>query len=283
MVYLLGLLAAFCFAFGLVLQQRGTLQTSASEGDPRFLAEVVRKPVWLIGGVLVICGWILQAAALNYGSLVVVQSLMALSLVFALPLGARFTGQHIGRRSIIGAVTTLVGIVLLVALGQPQGGISQPATTAWIASGLVVLVLLTLLVFIGRSKRGVMAAVLFATAAGLCFAFQAAVTKVFVGELGNGLAAVFSNWYVYALIVSALLGFGLQQSALKSGFLAPAMGALNAATLAMSVILGVSVFEETLSQGQGRLSPAIAGLAVAIVGVLILASSQAGLSEPADE
>ena len=283
MVYFLGLLAAFCFAFGLVLQQRGTLQTSASEGDPRFLAEVVRKPVWLLGGVLVICGWILQAAALNYGSLVVVQSLMALSLVFALPLGVRFTGQHIGRRSIIGAVTTLVGIVLLVALGQPQGGISQPATTAWIASGLVVLVLLTLLVFIGRRKRGVMAAVLFATAAGLCFAFQAAVTKVFVGELGNGLAAVFSNWYVYALIVSALLGFGLQQSALKSGFLAPAMGALNAATLAMSVILGVSVFEETLSQGQGRLSPAIAGLAVAIVGVLILASSQAGLSEPADE
>jgi drug/metabolite transporter (DMT)-like permease len=137
--YLLGLLAAFSFAFGLVLQQRGTLQTTAPEGDPRFLAEVVRKPVWLIGGLLVIVGWILQAWALDYGSLVVVQSLMALSLVFALPLGVRFTGQHVGRRSIIGALTTLVGIVLLVAVGQPQGGISQPSSTAWITAGLIIL------------------------------------------------------------------------------------------------------------------------------------------------
>lgn len=271
MEYLLGLLAAFSFAFGLVLQQRGTLETTAPEGDPRFLAEVVRKPVWLLGGALVIVGWILQAAALNYGSLVVVQSLMALSLVFALPLGARFTGQHIGRRSIIGALTTLVGIILLVAVGQPQGGISQPATSAWITSGLIILVLIVLLVGVGRRRRGAIAAALFAAAAGICFAFQAALTKVFVGELGNGASAVFSSWYVYGLIASAVLGFGLQQSALKSGFLAPAMGALNVATLVVSVILGVTLFQEALSQGQGRLSPAVIGLVIAVVGVLILA------------
>ena len=283
MVYLLGLLAAFSFAFGLVLQQRGTLETTAPEGDPRFMAEAVRKPVWLIGGALVIVGWILQAAALNYGSLVVVQSLMALSLVFALPLGVRFTAQRVGRRSIIGALITLVGIVLLVAVGQPQGGISSPSSTAWIASGLIILVLIVLVVAIGRRRRGPAAAVLFATAAGFCFAFQAAVTKVFVGELGNGAGAVFSNWYIYALVASAALGFGLQQSALKSGFLAPAMAALNAATLAVSVILGVAIFQETLSQGHGRLSPAVVGLAIAIVGVIILASSQPGQSEAAKE
>ena len=271
MEYLLGLLAAFSFAFGLVLQQRGTLQTTAPEGDPRFMAEVIRKPVWLLGGVLVIVGWILQAWALDYGSLVVVQSLMALSLVFALPLGVRFTGQHVGRRSIIGALVTLVGIVLLVAVGQPQGGIAQPSSTAWITSGLIILVMIVLVVVIGRRRRGPVAAVMFATAAGFCFAFQAAVTKVFVGELGNGVGAAFSSWYVYALILSAILGFGLQQSALKSGFLAPAMAALNAATLAVSVILGVAIFQETLSQGRGRLSPAAVGLTVAIVGVIVLA------------
>ncbi len=35
--YLLALLSAFSFALGTVLQQRGTLQTTAEEGDPRFL------------------------------------------------------------------------------------------------------------------------------------------------------------------------------------------------------------------------------------------------------
>ena len=103
MVYLFGLLSALMFALGLVLQQRGTLQTAAAEGDPRFLREIIRKPVWLAGCVLLFCGWLLQAAALSHGSLTLVQSLQALSLVFALPLGARFTGQRVGRRAIIGA------------------------------------------------------------------------------------------------------------------------------------------------------------------------------------
>lgn len=278
MVYVLGLLAALSFALGLVLQQRGTLQTTAPEGDPRFLAEIVRKPVWLIGGVLVLVGWVLQAAALNYGSLVLVQSLMALSLVFALPLGVRFTGQRVGRRAVIGAVTTLVGIVLLVAIGQPQGGISEPAAAAWWISGLTIAVLVVLLAWMARRRRGAVAAALFAASAGTCFAFQAAVTKVFVTELSSG-GGIFSSWPVYVLIISAVVGFVLQQSALKTGFLAPAMGALNAATLAVSVILGVTVFQEALSAGRGRLSPAIIGLVIAIIGVLLLASQPPAPSE----
>ena len=200
MVYLLGLLAAFSFALGLVLQQRGTLQTTAPEGDPRFLAEIVRKPVWLLGGFLVIGGWILQAAALNVGSLVLVQALMALSLVFALPLGARLTGQHVGRRSVIGATTTLAGIVILVAIGQPQGGIAEPEAAAWWISGIVVVVLIVLFTWLAYRRRGPLSAALFAAAAGTCFAFQAAVTKVFVSELGNGLGAIFSSWPVYVLV-----------------------------------------------------------------------------------
>src|SRR5512135_670328 len=100
--YLLALLAALSFALGSVLQQKGTLETKAGEGDPNFLKEILRKPVWLIGGSLQIAGWVLQAAALNEGSLAVVQSLCALSLVFALPLGRRITNQQVGRRSIIG-------------------------------------------------------------------------------------------------------------------------------------------------------------------------------------
>jgi drug/metabolite transporter (DMT)-like permease len=273
-VYVLALLSAFAFALGTVLQQRGTLQTSAAEGDPRFLAEIIRKPVWLLGGSLQACGWVLQAAALDRGSLALVQSLCALSLVFALPLGVCLTGQQVGRRSIFGACTTLLGIVLFVAVGQPQGGASQPGAAAWWTSGLMILALVILLAWLAHRRRGAVSAVLFATAAGLGFAFQAAVTKVFVTQLGNGVGAILSSWTTYALIVSALAGFALQQSALKTGFLAPAMAACNASTLAMSVLLGATVFQESLSHGQGRLLPAVIGLALAILGVVLLASPE---------
>jgi drug/metabolite transporter (DMT)-like permease len=272
--YLLALLSAFSFALGTVLQQRGTLQTTAREGDPRFLAEIIRKPVWLLGGSLQVCGWVLQALALDKGSFVVVQSLCALSLVFALPLGVRLTGQQIGRRSIVGAFATLIGIVSFVAVGQPQGGSSLPQSSAWLVSGLVITALVLLLAWLAHRRRGALSATLFAIAAGLGFAYQAAVTKLFMTQIGYGLMTILTTWTTYALIISALAGFAFQQSALKTGYLAPAMAASNASTLIMSVILGLTLFQESLSRGQGQLLPAILGLALAIFGVVLLSTPE---------
>lgn len=271
---ILALLSAFSFALGTVLQQRGTLQTSAKEGDPRFLAEIIRKPVWLLGGALQACGWVLQALALDRGSFVIVQSLCALSLVIALPLGVRLTDQHVGRRSLVGAFLTLLGIILFVAVGQPQSGTSLPASSAWLTSGLVITMLMLLLAWLASRRRGPASAALYAGSAGFGFAFQAAVTKVFMTQIGYGLVAILTSWTTYALILSALAGFALQQSALKTGFLAPAMAASNAATLAMSVLLGLTLFQESIANGQGRLWPAILGLTLAIIGVILLASPE---------
>ena len=140
-----------------------------------------------------------------------------------------------------------------------------------------------LLAWLAHRRRGTVSATLFATAAGLGFAFQASVTKVFMTQIGYGLGAILTTWTTYALIVSALAGFALQQSALKTGFLAPAMAACNASTLAMSVLLGVTLFQETISKGQGRLSPALIGLTLAIIGVVLLASPEPGQLKVAQE
>jgi hypothetical protein len=134
----------------------------------------------------------------------------------------------------------------------------------------VVAVVVALAVAARRSTGGRRAAC-FAAAAGVGFGLQAAVTKVFVGELGHGVAHLLGSWSTYALVASALAGFALQQSALKTGALAPAMAASNATTLATSTVLGLVVFEESLSRGDTRLWPAVVGLLVAIVGVLTLA------------
>ena len=112
------------------------------------------------------------------------------------------------------------------------------------------------------------------SAAGVAFGLQAAVTKVFVTLVGQGIVTIVTSWTAYALIGSAVVGFVLQQSALKTGVLAPAMASSNAVTLLMSVVLGITVFGESLSRGDGRLVPAVIGLAMTVVGIVLLAGSE---------
>ncbi len=274
MVYLLALLAAGAFAFGNVLQQKGTLEAPASGDDPRFLGQILKRPVWLAGGGLQVGGWILQAAALDRGSLMVVQSLTATSLVIALPIGARITNQQISRRVIIGAVAMIAGIVLFLSVGSPAGGTSHPSAAAWWSAGIGGAVIIVVLARLGRHRTGATKALLFGSAAGVGFALQASVTKEFMATLGNGIGALLTSWEIYALVVSAIVGFVLQQSALKTGILAPAMSSSNAVTLFASVIFGITIFGEKLSSGNGQLAPAVAGLAVALVGIVLLAGTK---------
>ncbi len=203
------------------------------------------------------------------------QSLTSLSLVIALPLGAHFTNQQISRRVTIGAVTMVIGIALFLSLGTPQDGTSTPSEATWWEAITTSLVVGGILAGLGRRRSGAARALLFGSAAGVAFGLQSAVTKVFMTQIGHGISALLSSWTIYAMIVSALAGFVLQQSAFKTGVLAPAMASSNAVTLFATVVLGVTVFGETISNGNARLAPAIIGLGVAVVGIVLLAGAAA--------
>jgi drug/metabolite transporter (DMT)-like permease len=272
----LAIIAAVLFALGTVLQQKGTMTTEATEDDPRFLLQILHRPVWLAGAIFQASGWVLQAMALDRASLLVVQSLTALSLVLALPLGALLTNQHIGRRELIGATLTLVGIVFFVSAGQPQGGTTHPSAAAWWAACLITGTLVAGLFMVGQRFAGAAKALTFGAAAGLGYGLQAAVTKTFVTELGGGVLGLLASWSTYVLIISAVTGFALQQSSLKTGVLAPAMASSNSVTLFSSVILGITVYGETLAKtGTGHAGSTVAGLVVAVVGIAFLAGSEA--------
>ena len=277
----LAIVAAVLFALGTVLQQKGTLDTEAAEGDPRFLVQILHRPVWLSGAILQALGWVIQAMALDRSSLVVVQSLSALSLVIALPLGVVLTGQRIGTREFTGAALTLVGIVFFVSAGQPQGGTSHPSAGAWWTACLLTGALVITGFLVGRRCTGAARALAYGAAAGLGYGLQAAVTKTFVAEIGGGVVNLITSWSVYVLIISALSGFVLQQSALKTGVLAPAMASANSVSLFSSVVLGVAIYDETLSKsGSLHGSSTVLGLIVALVGIVLLAGSHERESRP---
>src|SRR6185437_14833417 len=175
----------------------------------------------------------------------------------------------------------VVGIVFFVSAGQPQGGTSHPSAATWWGACVITGALVVILFGVGRRFTGAAKALTFGAAAGLGYGLQAAVTKTFVTEIGGGVLALLGSWSVYVLILSALTGFALQQSALKTGVLAPAMASANSVTLFTSVVLGITVYGERVSKtGAGHSSSAFLGLIVAIVGIALLAGSDA--PQPSD-
>jgi drug/metabolite transporter (DMT)-like permease len=54
--------------------------------------------------------------------MVVVQPILAMTVIFALPLGARLSGQRISSRDLIAAAVTTAGLAILLALGNPSAG-----------------------------------------------------------------------------------------------------------------------------------------------------------------
>src|SRR5829696_5389341 len=151
---LLALLAAFFFAIGTVLEQKGAME-ELEDGALRlgFLAQLVRKPVWLLGFGADALGYMTQAAALGVGRLVSVQPLLVASVVFALPLGAKITHQHIGRREILGAGAVCTGLAIFRFVSTPYGGHSDASAAGWIIGIAIIggLALLCILASIGRS------------------------------------------------------------------------------------------------------------------------------------
>ena len=270
---LLALLAAGAAAAGVVLQQKGTLETQAEASDPRFFAEVFHRRAWRAGGACQAAGLLLQAGALSTGSLVVVQCVMATNLVIALPLGRRLTNQTISRRVWLAAFAIVLGLVLFLSTAAPTGGTSTPPAAAWWPAALAASIVVLVLAAAGRKPRGALRALLLGGAAGVAFAVQASMTKVFVVLSGRGFNTVLSSWSSYGLITSTMVGFALWQAALKSGVLAPAIASYNAVTLLASVVFGLAVFGETLSTSGGRLLPVATGLAVTMVGMVRLAGA----------
>ena len=266
---LLAVLASLLFALGTVLQQRGTMRSPAASKGLGFIVQLFRHPVWLIGTLLLGVGFALQVAALAVGSLVVVQAVVISSWVLALPIGVWLSDQRIGRFDVIGASTTVVGLLLFLIGGHPTGGTDTVATEAWAVTLAVTAVLLVVLDVAARRTRPAVVAALLGTAGGLSVGVQSGLVKG-VSHVGGGVGGVLGSWLLYTLVVVIATTFVYQQRSLRVGVLAPALATGNAANLVSSVVLGTCLFAERLGHGLVDTALAAVGLALVMAGILVL-------------
>lgn len=272
----LALLAALFFAIATVCEQKGAMEEPQSQAlRPGFLLRLARKPVWLIGLSADALGYSTQAAALGLGRLVSVQPLLVASVVFALPLGARITHQHIGRREVVGAAAVCTGLVVFRVVATPYGGRADATAAGWVIGAAVVggLALLCILAAFGRAA-GVRATLLGIAGGMVLGGIVAALTKATVDRFDEGLGAVVGDWHVYVLAAVALTGFLLVQASLQTGTLAPAMTSETVLEAVAGVAVGIFVLNERLDQSPGQTVVSLLGLALVVVGLLVLARSR---------
>ncbi|MDX3524491.1 DMT family transporter [Streptomyces scabiei] len=272
LVLLLAVGAACCLGFGFVLQQQAAAH--APLGDflsPRLLLDLIRVPRWLGGIGLMVCGMALGAVALGRGEVTLVEPILATNLLFALALSRRQTRQPLGRQGWAGLLLLAGGVTAFIVAGRPEGGAAVGgAFRQWLIIGVMVGLALLLTAYAKRSRRSA-APVLLAVAAGLLYGVQDALTRI-SGQLfgAGGWGGLLTSWQPYGVVLLGVTGLLLVQSAFEAGPLRMSLPALTAAQPLAGIACGVGFLGDRLRTDAGALAWEAAGLAGAVVGVVLL-------------
>jgi hypothetical protein len=210
---------------------------------------------------------LLHVVALKYGPLTVVQPLGALTLVAAVPLGARLAGRGVTATEWRGTALTLAGLaaILIAASGPaPDDVLSVPEAVAVAGATAALIGFL--------SRPGTRPGLRHAGASGMASGVASALTQtVTVAATDRSGSLLDTQLVVVALLVAtfAVGGLLLSQTAYQGGLGAPLAVVTLANPLAAAVI-GLSLLGEGLRGGVAGVLLAAAGAAVAARGVVVL-------------
>ncbi|WP_233520283.1 DMT family transporter [Prauserella sp. PE36] len=275
LVILLCLLAAAANAAGSVLQRLGvrTVPHGMRMSVP-VLRMLVRRPVWVLGVAAMLAGLALQAAALAFGPIVLIQPLLISELGFALVLSGVAFGSRLRPREWAAVLSTAGSVaLLLVALAPAGGDPSRASADSWLLGCVLTVGAVAALVTLGHRNRHAHRAVYLGMAAGVWFAFTAALVAAMTDALGDGgVAALVSAWQTYAMVLAGPAGFLLLQSMLRAGRLEASQPALVLSNPLAALGWGVVVFGETV-RGEAWITVEVLAAVIIAVSTAMLARS----------
>jgi drug/metabolite transporter (DMT)-like permease len=278
---LLAILASASFALAATLWQRATMGSGLQSGNPKAFAKLLTNGVWLVGLGAQIVGVVFQAAALDRGRVAVIQPLLVTAVIWAMPLGYFITDQTITRRHIFGAAIVVAGLAIFASFGDPAGGVDDAPGSAWLSAFVVLGTVCTCLLLFGRRGDLSARATVYGAIAGILYGVSATLMKPVVEHLHtDGAASVLEEWEFWAMAVGGLGGFYVQQVSLATGKLVTSVATVSAVNPVVSVMLGVLVLQERLDQPPAwHVVLAVAGLAIALFGAVVIASVTEGARE----
>ena len=270
----LAVVSAVLFALGSVLQQKAGLDAPSEGASSGLLLRMAKRPVWLAGIASDGLGFVAQAAALGIGRLAVVQPLLVTSIVFALPFGVWLSGQHARRTDIAAAALVVVALIGFLMIANPSSGRSEAPLSDWLIVAILCAAACVPLALLGRRGPMPRRAAMLGTATGVLFALTAALTKAVTDELGRGIPHVIGSWELYALAGVGYVSMTFNQLALNTGALAPTVATSGASDPIVSVVIGLTLFHETLHTTAPQAAATIIALTAALLGMVVLARSE---------
>lgn len=206
----------------------------------------MRRPAWWASMGLAFLAYGFQAAALAFGTLLVVQPILALSLMLTLLFSARADRRHMGAAEAFWAVLLTASVAGVVVVGRPAPGDRTPSAAEWVVVvGAGAVVSLTACAIAYR-RSSASRALIFGTVCGLMYGFQAVFSKVAVDEfVAGGIGGLIASWQLWAMLVAATLGTIVQQYAFAAGNLATSLPASKVAEPILALSLGLTVLGET--------------------------------------
>jgi drug/metabolite transporter (DMT)-like permease len=215
----------------------------------------------------------LQFLALRRGSLVLVEPLLVLSLVFALPVTAWLDHRRISARDVASTAIIMGGLALFLGVAHPGLGHPHASATAWTVLTVVIVATCGATVVGARGGSRPRAAVLLGFGSGTAFGYVAALTERTGHLLDRGVVHTLTTWEPYALIAGGAVALLLTQSAFHAGALRLSLPTLTVAQPLVAVIIGLGLFGEHIDSRGAAPGWEALGLAMVVSGVFALTQS----------
>jgi len=247
MVYVLALAAALSNALTSVFQRMG-VEDAPEESTMRLslLKHALKRGIWLLGFLFMVCSFLLQAFALHVGRLSVVQPILVLELLFLVFILGTYFGYQITAREWIGASAIAFGLAGFLFFAEPGGGNRVPTNLGWGVVGGLATFFIILAVIATRWGPRFWKAAMFGTAAAISFAFTAALIKVVSDYAARDWVTMLGQWQTYGLIAFGLAGLFLTTNAYHAGPLAASQSTLVLVDPLASILIGIALYGDSL-------------------------------------
>jgi hypothetical protein len=207
--------------------------------------------------------------------LVVVQPLLVVGLLFAIPMKTHLSEYRLHGWDWSGALLTTAGLAVFLIVSRPSAGHPNVQLLVWVlllcAGGAVAGVL----VAVGRGSSPRWRAMAYAASGGIIYGECAALTKSCAHLLSLGVSNLFESWQPYLLAGAGVAGMVLAQSAFQAGPLDASLPTLSATDPIVSVLIGAAAFGEGLRSGVFATTLEVISFSAIVVGIFLLAHTDA--------
>ena len=251
--------AAALIALGTVLRQRASCTGGAV------------SVMWTVGAAVALLGFGLQAGALGLGSILLVQPIVVLAVLFALPMEAVLDHRRPTRHEWGwgGILVLCVGLFLLLA--DPKEVDRRPDHLLIAGTVVAAIALLVGLVVVAEKDDDHYRALCYGLVAGTLFGIGALLVKAVVYQALHDPLHLWSRPEAYLFAVVAVGGIVAQQRSFVAGELQTSFPAMTVMEPAVSMALGVTLLGESVRVGWWQNGLMVIALAVMVVAVVVLA------------